>query len=91
VYPQTIHVREVGLATATDAAVWDHALARGLIIVSKDSDFHQRSFLSAPPPKVIWIRLGNCTTGQIEHLLREHVDAIRRFAEDPSTAFLALG
>ena len=66
-------------------------MAHDLIIVSKDADFHQRSFLSAPPPKVVWIRLGNCTTNQIDDLLREHVHAIRQFADDATAAFLAVG
>ncbi len=84
-------MRDVGLAHASDTAVWDHALARDLIIVSKDADFHQRIFLSAPPPKVIWIRLGNCTTNEIEALLRQHEHAIREFADDATAAFLAVG
>jgi predicted nuclease of predicted toxin-antitoxin system len=33
--------------------------------VSKDTDFHQRSFLFGGPPKVVWIRLGNCSTEDI--------------------------
>jgi len=41
-----------------DAAVWAYALARGLTIVSKDADFHQRSFLHGAPPRAIWIRRG---------------------------------
>jgi len=86
-----VHVREVGLAKADDATVWDHALENELVIVSKDADFHQRSFLSGPPPKVIWIRLGNCTTGDIERLLRDQAAEILAFADDPETAFLALG
>ena len=44
-----------------------------------------------PPPKVVWIRLGNCTTEAITHLLRAHVAAIRVFAEDTESAFLPLG
>ena len=55
-YPGSVHVRDVGLARANDAAIWSYARDHGLTIVSKDSDFHQVSFLRGPPPKVIWIR-----------------------------------
>ena len=86
-----MHVRDVGMAKADDVTVWDYALENELAIVSKDADFHQRSFLFGPPPKVIWIRLGNCTTGDIERLLRAQAAEILAFGDDPAAAFLALG
>lgn len=52
-----------------DDAVWDYAKVQGFAIVSKDSDFAERSFLYGSPPKVVWIRLGNCSTATIEQLL----------------------
>lgn len=90
-FPGSVHVRDLGMASAADDAVWNYALKRGLVIVSKDADFHQRSFLAGPPPKVVWIRLGNCTTEQIAALLRREAQALRSFGEDPEVAFLALG
>lgn len=61
-YPDSAHVREVGLERADDDQVWRYAATRGLAIVSKDSDFRQMSFVRGHPPKVIWIRRGNCST-----------------------------
>lgn len=63
----------------------------GLVLVSKDADFHQRSFVLGAPPKVIWNRLGNCRTDQIEALLRAHVQEVEAFSRDEEAAFLALG
>lgn len=85
-----MHVREVGLQAADDEAVWAHARTHGLIIVSKDSDFHQRSFVFGHPPKVIWIRRGNCSTTAVEQILREHRQDVALFAESSDGAFLAL-
>ena len=62
------HVRNLNLHKADDAQVWEYARMNALAIVSKDEDFHQLSFLHGPPPKVVWVRLGNCTTSDIEHL-----------------------
>lgn len=90
VFPESVHVRDVGLERATDTAIWDFALANDFTIVSKDSDFHQMSFLHGPTPKVIWIRHGNCTTADIEALLRSNRAAILAFAADAEAAFLAL-
>lgn len=60
------------------------------MIVSKDSDFHQRSLLFGHPPKVIWVRLGNCATGDVEELLRRRSAEIQAFGDDYEAAFLAL-
>lgn len=50
-YPDSRHVREVGLQEASDAVVWQYAAQQGFAIVTKDADFHQRSFLSVTRPK----------------------------------------
>ena len=89
-YPESTHVRDVGLERASDSTVWQYAAAHGFTIVSKDSDFHQRSLVFGHPPKVIWVRLGNCTTGDVEELLQRRAAEIRSFGEDPEAAFLAL-
>ena len=90
VFPGSAHVRDVGLSRATDAAIWNYARNHGLAIVSKDSDFHQVSFVRGPPPKVIWIRRGNCTTADIEALLRTSQTEILAFGAEEEAAFLAL-
>ena len=90
VFPHSVHVREVGLKEADDPVVWDYAKVNSLMIVSKDSDFHQRSFVFGHPPKVIWIRLGNCSTADVEKVLRDNIEAIKGFYEDDYAAFLSL-
>ena len=81
---------DIGLARATDAAIWRYARDHDLTIISKDSDFHQMSFLRGAPPKVIWIRRGNCTTDEIEALLRSKRAEILAFGAEARAAFLAL-
>jgi predicted nuclease of predicted toxin-antitoxin system len=61
IYPESVHVREVALRDADDFTIWEYAKANGFTIVSKDSDFQQRSLLDGAPPKFIWLRVGNCT------------------------------
>ena len=90
VYPAAAHVRDVGLKTAPDRLLWEFAAGNGYMIVSKDADFRQRSFLYGAPPKVIWIRTGNCSTKQIAALLRERREEIERFCTSPEEAFLSL-
>jgi predicted nuclease of predicted toxin-antitoxin system len=89
-YPGSVHVRTVGLRDASDTEVWEYAKRHGLAITSKDSDFQQRSFLLGAPPKVIWIRVGNCPVGTIEALLRTHSAAIYTFGQDEEAALLII-
>jgi predicted nuclease of predicted toxin-antitoxin system len=89
-FPSSVHVRDVGLKAANDPAVWEYAKNNGLIIVSKDSDMHQRSFVFGYPPKVVWVRLGNCSTSNVEGLLRRHFASIKAFHEDVNASFLSL-
>ncbi len=90
VFPGTTHVRLVGLERASDDAVWRYAKDNGYVIVSKDSDFHQRSLVEGLPPKVVWIQRGNCRTSEIELLMARNADALRAFALDPHATFLEL-
>ena len=90
-YPGSEHVRQVGLDEADDTAVWDYAKDNGLVIVSKDEDFHQRSFLLGSPPKVVWLRLGNCTTQDIGNTLRQSRVVMTAFVAQVEASFLVIG
>lgn len=50
--------------------------------MSKDSDFRQLAFLHGPPPKAIWVRLGNASTIEIFDALRNNLEEIVRFGDD---------
>jgi predicted nuclease of predicted toxin-antitoxin system len=71
--------------------VWDYAKLHGFAIVSKDSDFAERSVLESDPPKIIWVRLGNCSTEEVEKLLRSAHEMIRGFLEEDEETCLLLG
>lgn len=89
-FPGSSHVRDTGLQAAGDSSVWDYARMNGLLLVSKDADMHDLSLLLGAPPKVIWVRLGNCSTAEVEDLLRREIDAIQAFHEDDTVSLLAL-
>lgn len=90
VYGESTHLRSLGMDTASDTEVWQYAAAHRYTIVSKDADFHQRSLLYGAPPKVIWLRSGNCSVAESAPLLREQYIPIHRFLKDADAAFLAL-
>ena len=89
-FPGSRHVRELDLSRALDETIWTYAKEHGFSIVSKDSDFQQLSFVYGAPPKVIWIRRGNCSVSETEQILRDNVDVIREFEEREDVSFLML-
>jgi predicted nuclease of predicted toxin-antitoxin system len=89
-YPGSVHVSTVGLGTALDKVVWEYARQYDYMIVTKDADFSELPLLLGFPPKVIWIRRGNCSTREIELLLRENYEVIVVLSDDPETGVLTL-
>jgi predicted nuclease of predicted toxin-antitoxin system len=90
-FPGCSHVQSVGLDSADDDQVWEHARLNGLAIVTKDEDYNNLSVVRGSPPKVIWLQLGNCTTVQVEAVFRARFTDIEAFEKDPSVGTLVLG
>ena len=89
-YPNSEHVKTFGLTNTDVVLIWEYAKANGFVIVSKDSDFHQMSFLLGAPPKVIWLRCGNSTVAEVEQLLRLNLQAIHEFETKPDSPLLEI-
>lgn len=89
-FPDAVHVSQVGLAKASDDEIWRYARAHDCVIVTKDADFGELGLMLGFPPKVVWIRRGNCSTGEIEALLRENVDRIHEVMADADAGTLVL-
>jgi predicted nuclease of predicted toxin-antitoxin system len=79
----------IGLDQESDHVVWEIAKTQDYIIVTKDSDFNELLILKGFPPKVIWIRSGNCATKTIESLLRNNYEAILAFYQDKNIGIIA--
>ncbi|MDQ6789041.1 MAG: DUF5615 family PIN-like protein [Acidobacteriota bacterium] len=90
IYPDCRHVREAGLKESEDIDIWEYAKSNDFVIVTKDIDFQQRSLLYGHPPKVVRLRVGNCTVQTIEGLLRRHSKAIHAFGSDAKKSYLPL-
>lgn len=89
-FPGTMHVRSAGLDRASDTEVRDFAKAEGFAIVSKDSDFQQRSLLFGHPPKCIWLKVGNCPTETLKRLIQDHAAQIESFGQELEESYLIL-
>lgn len=89
-FPQSAHVDDVGLHGGSDDDVWGYARKNGFVLVSKDNDFRQLSFLRGAPPKVVWLRVGNAPTKAVVDLLGSRKADIESFARDADTALLTI-
>ena len=63
IYQGALHVRHLALTEADDKEIWLYAAANDCVIVSKDSDFYQRSLLHGHPPKVDGFAEGTARPG----------------------------
>jgi predicted nuclease of predicted toxin-antitoxin system len=89
-FPGSVHVRECDLLGHSDEDMWEYARANDFTLVSKDSDFHQRSLLFGQPPKLVWLRIGNCASQQLPHLITAYEQDIHAFNTEPFEAVLVL-
>ncbi|MBW4500103.1 MAG: DUF5615 family PIN-like protein [Scytonema hyalinum WJT4-NPBG1] len=89
-YPNSEHVKTLRLVNSDDVVIWEFAKSNDFVIVSKDSDFHQRSLLYAHPPKFIYLRIGNSPTSKIVQIMRDKFDTISRFVDSEVESILVL-
>jgi predicted nuclease of predicted toxin-antitoxin system len=79
---QAVHVVDLGLLAATDQQIWDEAISRSAVLVTKDRDFSLRRAATNEGPAILWVRVGNTSNRKlIELVLRALpaiVDAIER-------------
>ena len=89
-YPNSEHVKTLSLTSTDDALIWEYAKANGFVIVSKDSDFYQRSLLYTHPTKFIYLRIGNSSTSKVVQILRDNFDVMIQFAASTTESILVL-
>ena len=89
-FPGSEHVSQCDLGNAYDLAIWEYARDHEFVLVSKDADFVELSTLRGAPPKVVWLRLGNCVTHDIHDAIRSNFIAIAELTRDHDRGVLAL-
>jgi len=89
-YPNSNHVYHLGIDLVPDKEMREYARREGYVIVTKDSDFSDLCILLGFPPKVIWIRRGNCSSNDIEAILRDHQPDIEALGRDEVIGILTL-
>ena len=89
-YPESSHTRFLHFERAADPEIWFHARTHGFMVVTKDKDIAEFAVLKGAPPKVVWLRMGNCNTRAVEAALRANFEKILALAEHPESIVLEL-
>ena len=89
-FPGSRQVRSLDLEAAADFEIWSFAQAQDFAIVTKDSDFVELSALYGPPPKIVWLNLGNVSNNVVMAKLVDHVDTILAFLANPVDGVLEI-
>ena len=71
-FPGSSQVTLLGLEGASDSEIWQYAKANDFVIVSRDSDFQERSLVAGHPPQVIWLKIPNRSKTVVLNILLEH-------------------
>ena len=56
---EALHVADLGLETARDRDIWEEAMKRSAVLVTKDRDFPLRRKAIGDGPTILWVRTGN--------------------------------
>jgi predicted nuclease of predicted toxin-antitoxin system len=89
-FPESEHVWNVGLHDVPDATVWAYARKNEFTIVSKDADFSEISMELGYPPKLIWLKIENWSTDQVEELIRSRHAQIAALPSTTERSILVL-
>jgi predicted nuclease of predicted toxin-antitoxin system len=62
-FPDAFHVKDLGLTDFPDYDIFKTARREYFdAVLTLDEDFHNLVLEHGTPPKIIWLRLGNCST-----------------------------
>lgn len=89
-YPESMHVKTLGLNGANDRAIWNCARDDGYVLVTFDSDFRHYAMQHDKPPLVVWLRCNNEPRRVILDILLTSRDLIEKAHDDPATWMLEI-
>jgi len=79
-FPDSSHVRLIGLGGAEDLVIWELARSEGALLVTKDEDFLRLSVTRGLAPKVISLAIGHAGNPATAALPLDHSMAIEAFS-----------
>jgi len=82
-FPETYHVKQLDLINANDYSIFRFARQNDFgAVLTLDEDFYNIQLELGPPPKIIWLRVGNCSTAELAAVLLQNIELITIFLSD---------
>jgi predicted nuclease of predicted toxin-antitoxin system len=82
-FPNIAHVKSLNLIDENDYKIFKFARQNGFdAILTLDEDFYNILLEYNPPPKVIWLRIGNCSTAHLAQIILNNQTDIQTFLND---------
>jgi predicted nuclease of predicted toxin-antitoxin system len=82
-FEQLTHIREVGLMDSDDYQIFLYARQTQFdAILTLEEDFQHHILIHKAPPKVIWLRVGNCGTNYLAEVIVKNIADIEQFIHD---------
>ena len=85
---QAEHVADLGWANADDRFIWQSTSTQPTVIFTKDKDFGVLSATLGFPPKVVLLRVGNCSTEELGRHFGRLAAEIATFAANATKGLL---
>jgi predicted nuclease of predicted toxin-antitoxin system len=85
-FPESSQVALLNLEGASDAEIWQFAKDNDFVIVSRDSDFQERSLVAGHPPQVIWLKIPNRSKTFVLNVLLDHRTEIEEALSEQNRA-----
>ncbi|MCE7058911.1 DUF5615 family PIN-like protein [Dyadobacter sp. CY343] len=80
VFTSIYHIRDFNLINADDHEIFISARQNVFdAVITIDDDFVKLLNLFSSPPKIIWVRTGNCSTWALSEILISKFDSIKLF------------
>lgn len=89
-FPGSSQVALLGLEGANDSEIWQYARSNGFVIVSRDSDFQERSLVAGHPPQVVWLKIPNHSKTVVLNILLDHHKEIEHVLTEQNLACVEL-
>ena len=89
-FPHSSHVMMLNLDESSDLEVWQYAKQNNFTIATKDSDFNDLAIYKGTPPKIIWLKIGNCKIVELENIFIKNETIIKNFLDDNHSAILEI-
>ena len=75
---------------AKDTKIWQFAKDNGYTIITHDNDFNDLIALKGFPPKIVWLRTGNCSRKFIIDLLIRSKQSIEELLSSEESGILEI-